>query len=66
MMLFEPTSMSMEFPPSSRNVVLGCLMRTVSEVSAASVGGFPRDTVAPPSGLPRVTLACDSLSAMRA
>eukprot|EP00959_Pyramimonas_sp_CCMP1952_P457391 9474870-Pyramimonas_sp.AAC.1 len=65
MLIFEPTSMRMEFPPSSRNVLLCCLLCTVSEVSAVPSGGFPRQSVALPGGLPRTTLACGLPSAMR-
>eukprot|EP00959_Pyramimonas_sp_CCMP1952_P125340 2620664-Pyramimonas_sp.AAC.1 len=66
MLIFEPTSVRIEFPPSSKKVLLGCLMCTVSEVPAGPSGGVPRDSVALPGGFPRATLAPCLPSATRA
>eukprot|EP00959_Pyramimonas_sp_CCMP1952_P205022 4287002-Pyramimonas_sp.AAC.1 len=58
--------MRIEFPPSSRNVLLGGFMRTVSDMPAALSGGFPRISVAPPGGFPRIVLALGLPAAIRA
>eukprot|EP00959_Pyramimonas_sp_CCMP1952_P356950 7474329-Pyramimonas_sp.AAC.1 len=58
--------MRIEFPPSSRKVLLGCLMCTVSEVPAGPSGGCPRKSGALPGGVPRVVPAPGLPSAMRA
>eukprot|EP00959_Pyramimonas_sp_CCMP1952_P353103 7397637-Pyramimonas_sp.AAC.1 len=58
--------MRIEFPPSSRKVLLGCLMCTVSDVPAVLSGGFPRGSIVLPGAFPRVVLAPGLPAAIRA